>query len=88
MDGTSLRVELYVVESDKTTKRVKRLLAKHGVEVVVRGCPRSAAEWMEFPLIRESSGSSFCGEQGIRAYVAKLRTTQTVKSTLASRCAL
>ena len=65
-------IDFYVIDNDEKTNEMECLLTAQGVRVVVRGCPRSAGEWLEFPFVCESSGSLFCGEQGIRAYISKL----------------
>ena len=72
MESADTSIELYLIESNAATNELKRKLADFGVRVVERGCPRSAAEWLQFPFVRESSGSSYYGELGISFYLSKL----------------
>lgn len=73
MEGTGMSgtVELFVVNGDKATVGVLTALEKLGFQVIPKGCPPSAAEWVEFPFIREPSGSSYHGTDGIHAFLEK-----------------
>ena len=70
MSGT---VELFAVKGDKATLGTLRQLEELGFQVIPKGCPPSAAEWVEFPFIREPSGSSYHGTDGIDAFLQKAR---------------
>lgn len=44
-----------------------------GLNVVEKVCPRSTADWVEFPFPREPAGAAYYGEEGVRAFVARAR---------------
>ena len=76
MEGTGMSgtVELFVVNGDKNTLGVLTALQELGFQVIPKGCPPSTAEWVPFPVLRDASGSSYYGEEGIRAFVERTKS--------------
>lgn len=65
-------VRLFAIQSDPATKKALSVLRDAGVEADVVGCPPSFSEWYPCPLLRDDSGSTFCGIDGVHYYVNSL----------------
>jgi len=64
-------VKMFVVAGqEKINKFVEDGLAWLGLDVEINACPLAASEWVEFPFIRDESGS-WHGADGIAAFMKK-----------------
>lgn len=66
-------IELFSVKGDRVTAAAREAIRGLGLNVVEKVCPRSTADWVEFPFVREPSGATYYGEEGVRAFVARAK---------------
>ena len=66
-------IELFSVKGDSATSAAREAIRGLGFAVVEKICPRSTADWVEFPFVREPSGSAYYGEEGVKAFLARAR---------------
>ena len=72
MEGktVSARIELFGVRGDEATVAARKAIVAAGLSVVTNVYPPGAADWAEFPYIREPSGSLHYGRAGIDAFIS------------------
>lgn len=64
-----MKVELYVTQEGESERALRSRIAELGCGVIVRMCPPTAAQWVEFPFVRLSTGSSFYGVEGVEDFL-------------------
>ena len=64
-------IRIFAVQADDATVGARDRLAGLGLNVVVKRCPPSVADWVEFPFVRAPSGESYYGPDEVAAFVAK-----------------
>ncbi len=62
------QIELFGIRG--ATSAARKALEASGLQVIVNVYPPGAADWAEFPYIRESSGAFHYGQQGIDYFLA------------------
>lgn len=67
-------VKLFGIPGDANTAMARTRIESLGIEVRERRCPPTTAEWVDFPFVREPSGSSYYGEEGIDAFITKIES--------------
>ncbi len=71
-------VELFWVKGDSATMAARKAMVSLGLTVVEKVCPPSTADWVEFPFVREASGSSYYGQEGIDAFLARAKKQMAI----------
>ncbi len=66
-------IELFSITGHKATGAAREAIQALGLSVVEKVCPASTADWVEFPFVRDPSGSAYYGEEGVKAFVARAR---------------
>jgi len=71
------KVQMFVVAGQEEVNRfVESGLALLGFDVEVKACPPSTADWVEFPFLRDDSGS-WHGADGVAAFMKKCGRVET-----------
>ncbi len=64
-------IELFSITSNAATAAAREAIQGLGLSVVEKMCPPSTADWVEFPFLRDPSGSAYYGTHGIEAFIAR-----------------
>jgi hypothetical protein len=69
-------VKIFAVRADEVTVSARNRLADLGLNVVVKRCPPSVADWVEFPFLRAPSGESYYGPDEVATFVAEAEASE------------
>lgn len=76
-------IELFSIPASmRASATARAALEALGFTVVEKLCPPSTADWVEFPFIREPSGSAYYGAEGIAVFLGRMRRQRYVTDLL------